>query len=159
MVLLSGCVAGVIGVAASVLDRSGVSGVVTSALVPLLFLAYWGVQGWLIDVGAGTLGRAGHRRAILVASAPAFPTWIVYSLVTLGEAAAVRSGGSGSGLAVALTWLTLPVLAWFLALTVRAVRSVYDVPTINAFALALLPYAAVAGALIVLAAAAGLFRG
>jgi hypothetical protein len=159
IVLLSGCVAGVIGIGASVLDRSGGSGIVTSALVPLLFLAYWGVQGWLIDTGAGTLGRSGHRRAILTASAPAFPTWIAYSLLTLGEAAAVRSGGSGSALAVALMWLTLPVLVWFLALTVKAVRAVYDVPTINAFALALLPYAAVAGALIILAAVAGLFRG
>lgn len=158
VVLLSGCAAALIGIGTSVLDGSGLSGVVSSALVPLLFLAYWGVQGWLIDGGAGMLGRASNRRGILFASAPAFLTWIVYSLVTLVEAAAARFTGSGSPLAMALTVLTLPVLFWFLALTVRAVRAVYDVPTINAFALALLPYAAVALALVIVSGAGGLFR-
>lgn len=145
--------------ATSVLDRSGLSGILASLLVPLLFLAYWGVQAWLIDAGAGMLGRAGRRREFLAASSPPFLTWIVYSLVTLAEAAAVRWMGSGSGPAIALTWLTVPVLFWFLALTVRVVRRVYDIPTVNAFALALLPYAAVAGALLVVAGAAGALRG
>lgn len=158
IVLLSGCAAAAIGIGTSVLDGSGLSGVVSSVLVPVLFLAYWGVQAWLIDGGAGMLGRAGNRRAMLVASAPAFPTWIVYALVTLVEAAAARSTGSASPLAIALTVLTLPVLLWFLALTVRAIRAVYDVPAINAFALALLPYAAVALALVIVSGAGGLFR-
>lgn len=160
IVALSGCAAAGIGIGTSNLDGSGASGVVSSVLVPLLALAYWGLQAWLIDAGAGMLRRAGRRRAMLAASAPAFPTWIVYSLLTLGVAAAARAGGSGSALAIALTVLTLPVLGWFLALTVRAVRAVYDVPTINAFALALLPYAAVALAVLILGGAAGgLFRG
>jgi hypothetical protein len=154
-----GCAAGGVGVSTSVLDRSGLSGVLASLLVPLLFLAYWGVQAWLIDAGAGMLGRAGRRREFLAASGPPFLTWILYSLVTLAEAAAGRWIGSGSALAVALTWLTVPVLLWFLALTVRAVRYVYDIRAVNAFALALLPYAAVAGALLVLAAAAGALHG
>lgn len=158
LVLVSGCASAVIGIGTSFLDGSGASGVVSSVLVPPLVLAYWGVQAWLIDAGAGMLGRAGHRRAMLVASAPAFPTWIVYSLLTLGEAAAARSGGSGSALAVALTVLTLPVLAGFLALTVRAVSAVYDIPAINAVALALLPYAALALAVLILGSAGGLFR-
>ena len=156
---LSGCAAAVIGIGTAALERSGVSGIVSSLLVPLLFLAYWGVQGWLIDAGAAMLGRPRSRRSMLVASAPAFPTWIVYSVVSLGVAAAVRQSGSGSVLAVALSWLSLLVLFWFLALTVRAVREVYDVPTINAFGLALLPYAAIAGAIVILSGAAGLFRG
>ena len=159
IVLLSGCASAVIGIGTSFLDGSGASGLVSSVLVPLLVLAYWGLQAWLIDAGAGMLGRAGNRRAMLVASAPAFPTWIVYSLLTLGEAAAARTGGSGSPLAITLTVLTLPVLGWFLALTVRAVRAVYDIPTTNAFALALLPYAAVALAVVILGGAGGLFRG
>lgn len=158
IVALTGLAAAVIGIGTSILDGSGASGVVSSALVPLLVLAYWGLQAWLIDAGAGMLGRAGHRRAMLAASAPAFPTWIVYSLLTLGEAAAARSGGPGPALAIALTVLTLPVLGWFLALTVRAVRAVYDIPTTNAFALALLPYAAVALAVVILGGAGGLFR-
>jgi hypothetical protein len=159
IVLLSGCASAVIGIGTSLLEGSGASGVVSSLLVPLLVLAYWGVQAWLIDAGAGMLGRAGHRRAMLIASAPAFPTWIVYSLLTLGEAAAARSGGSGSALAIALTLLTLPVLGWFLALTVRTVTAVYDIPAINAVALALLPFAAVALAVVILGGAGGLFRG
>ena len=48
----------------------------------------------------------------------------------------------------ALGWLTLPVLCWFLTLTVLAIRAVYDVPALNALALALLPYAAVAAAVL-----------
>lgn len=153
----SGCVAALIGVGTAMLDGTGRAGLVTSLLLPLLFLAYWGMQAWLIDAGAGMLGRAGRRRAFLGASGYAFPTWIAYSVLTLCEAAAAHSGAGA--LAAALTWLTLPVLLWFLALTVRAVRAVYAIPLVNAFALALLPYAAVAGALLVLGAAAGVLRG
>lgn len=158
-VFLSGCAAAAIGIGTSLLEGSGLSGVVSSLLVPLLVVAYWGVQAWLIDAGAGMLGRAGRRRALLVATAPAFPTWVVYSLLTLGEAAAARADGSTSAPAIVLTVLTLPVLLWFLALSVRAVRAVYDIPVNNAFALALLPYAAVALALLILGGAGGLFRG
>lgn len=153
----SGCVAALIGVGTAILDGSGRGGLVTSLLLPLLFLAYWGVQAWLVDAGAGMLGRAGRRRAFLGASGYAFLTWIAYSVLALGEAATTRSGANA--LAATLTWLTLPVLLWFLAMTVRAVRAVYDIPLLNAFALALLPYAAVAGALLVVGAAAGALHG
>lgn len=159
MVLGSGCVAAGVGICTGIVDRSGGSGIVASVLLPPLFLAYWGIQAWLIDAAAGMLGVSGRRREFLVASARPFLTWITYSLLGLAEAAAARWIGSGSALAQALTWLTLPVLLWFLALTVRVVRRVYEIPTVNAFALALLPYAAVAGALLVLAAAAGALRG
>lgn len=152
-----GCVAALIGVGTAMLDGTGRGGLVTSLLLPLLFLAYWGVQAWLVDAGAGMLGRAGRRRAFLGASGYAFLTWIAYSMFALGEAAATRSGANA--LAATLTWLTLPVLLWFLAVTVRAVRAVYDIPLLNAFALALLPYAAVAGALLVLGVAAGALHG
>ena len=158
-VLVFGCVAAVVGIATALVDGSGPSGMLASALVPLLFLAYWGIQAWLIDAGAGMLGASGRRRELLAASGLAFATWIGYSLVALGEAAAARWIGSSSWPAIALTWLTLPVLFWFLALTVRTVRTVYDIPTVNAFALALLPFAAVAGALVIVVGAAGVFRG
>lgn len=155
----SGVVAAGIGVSTAVVDHSGASGIVPSLLLPLLFLAYWGIQAWLIDAGAGMLGASGRRRDLLAASGRPFVTWIAYSLIALAEAAAARWLGFGSAPAVALTWLTLPVLLWFLALTVRVVRRVYDIATVNAFALALLPFAAVAGALLVLAGAAGALRG
>jgi hypothetical protein len=157
VVAASGCVAALMGIGTASLDGTGRTGIVTSLLLPVLFVAYWGVQAWLVDAGAGMLGRAGRRRAFLGASGYAFLTWIGYSVLTLGEAAAAHAGASAG--ATALTWLTLPVLLWFLWMTVRAVRSVYDVPLLNAVALALLPYAAVAGALLVLGAAAGALRG
>lgn len=157
IVVASGCAAALIGIATALLDGSGRGGLVTSLLLPLLFLAYWGVQAWLVDAGAGMLARAGRRRAFLGASGHAFLIWIAYSVVALGEAAAARSGAGA--LAAALTWLTLPVLVWFLAITVRAVRATYDIPLLNAAALALLPYAAVAGALLVLGAAVGALHG
>ena len=42
------------------------------------------------------------------------------------------------------------MLAWFVTLTTLAVRAVYDVPALNALALALLPYAVVMTAVLVL---------
>ena len=158
-VLVCGCVAAVVGIATALVDGSGASGMLASLLVPLLFLAYWGIQAWLIDAGAGMLGCSGRRREFLAASGLPFATWIGYSVVALGEAAAARWIGASSWPAIALTWLTLPVLFWFLALTVRRVRAVYDIPTVNAFALALLPFAAVAAALVIVVGAAGVFRG
>lgn len=160
-VLGCGCVAAVLGIATAIVDggQSAPSGVLASLLGPLLFLAYWGIQAWLIDAGAGMLGCSGRRREFLAASGLAFATWIGYSLVALAEAAVVRWLGSGSWPAIALALLTLPVLFWFLALIVRRVRAVYDIPTVNAFALALLPFAAVAGALVIVVGAAGVFRG
>jgi len=152
VVLLSGLVSAGISAAAGALARSGVSSVVTSLLLPALFVLYWLVEAWLVDAGAAMLGRSGQRRAFLAVSGFVFVAWIAYSLLTLVEAAAEHAAGSGSGVATGLAWLTLPVLCWFLALTVLAIRAVYDVPTLNALALALLPYATIAAAVLLVTA-------
>lgn len=153
---ISGLLSAGVGVATAALDGTWPSGVVASAVTPLLFLAYWWIQAWLVDAGAGLLGRSGRQRAYLAVSGHVFLPWIVYALLTLAEAAATRSG---AGVSAALAWLTLPVLLWFLVLTILAVRAVYQVPALNALALALLPYAAVTAALLVLTAAVGVIRG
>lgn len=148
VVLLSGIVSAAIGVAAGVLASSGGSAVVASLVVPGLFVAYWLLEAWLVDAGAAMLGRSGHRRAFLGVTGYVFVPWIAYALLTLIEAAAQHAGGSSSALAAALAWLTLPVLCWFLALTVLAIRAVYELPALNALALALLPYATIAAAVL-----------
>ena len=153
---VSGLLSAGIGVATASLDGSGLSGVVASAVTPVLFLAYWLIQAFLVDAGAGLLGRAGRRARFLAVSGHVFLPWIGYSLLALVEAAVAHSG---AGVSAGLAWLTLPALLWFLALTVLAVRAVYDLPVVNSFALALLPYATVTAALLILTAAAGIIRG
>ena len=148
-VVASGVVAGGIGVATAALDRSGASGVVASVLSPAFFVGYWLLQGWLIDAAAGMVGRNGRLGRFLAASGCVFIVWIAYALLALAEAA------SGGGLASALTWLTVPVLLWILLLTTLAIRAVYRVASMNAVAFALLPYAAVTAALLVVGAVRG----
>jgi len=152
VVVVSGLVSAGISAAAGALTQGGLSSLVTSLLLPALFVAYWLVEAWLVDAGASMLGRSGHRRTFLAVSGFVFVPWIAYALLTLVEAAAQHSGGSGSGVAAGLAWLTLPVLCWFLALTVLAIRAVYDVPALNALALALLPYATIAAAVLLVTA-------
>jgi Yip1 domain len=146
-VTLTGAVSAGIDVAATLIGGGGAAGLIISALLPALFVGYWLLDAWLVDAGAGMLGRSGRRRAYLAVSGLAFPPLVAYSLLALLAAAVTRWAGEGPG--SALGWLTLAVLAWFLALIILAIRAVYDVPPLNAFALALLPYAAVTAALLV----------
>ena len=156
VVVVSGVVSAGLGIATAALEGSGLSGVVASLLIPVLFLAYWWLQAWLIDAGAGLLGRAGRQNAFLAVSGYAFLPWIAYSLLALAQAGALHGG---TGISGALAWLALPVLLWFLGLNVLAVRAVYDVPVLNAIALALLPYAAFAAAVLVFSTVVGVIRG
>ncbi|TMF16980.1 MAG: hypothetical protein E6I33_02960 [Chloroflexi bacterium] len=110
VVVVSGLVSAGISAAAGALTQGGLSSLVTSLLLPALFVAYWLVEAWLVDAGASMLGRSGHRRTFLAVSGFVFVPWIAYALLTLVEAAAQHSGGSGSGVAAGLAWLTLPVL-------------------------------------------------
>ncbi|MFN2583034.1 MAG: hypothetical protein ABR498_09875 [Candidatus Dormibacteria bacterium] len=157
-VLVSGMVTAGLGLATSALEGSGVSGVFVSLIVVPLFVVYWLAQAWLVDAGAGMIGRAGRRSAFLGVSGYLFLAWIAYGLLVLAEAGARHLGGAGPSVASGLSWLTVPVLLWFLGLTVLSVRAVYEAPWLNAFALALLPYAAVTAALTVLTAALSVIR-
>ena len=160
VVLASGVASLAFALAASALAGVSVAGLVSALLLPVLFLGYWLLQGWLVDAAARTLQRAGRTRTFLAVSALAFPTWITYAVLSLLESAAVRAGGSsGPALAAALSWLTLPALAWFVVLTVLAIRAVYDVPLLHAVAFAFLPYAVLLAALLVLGVALGMLHG
>jgi hypothetical protein len=147
-VLLTGIASLAIEVAATAIGSASASGFLVSVALPALFLAYWALSAWLIDAGAGMSGRHGRRRSFLAVSGAAYPPLIAYALLSLLEAAATRWTSSVT-LASAIAWLTLPVLAWFLTLTVFAIRAVYGVNPFNALALALLPYAALRAALII----------
>lgn len=158
-VLASGAASLVLGVVANALIGGDASGAVVAASLPALFLAYWLLEGWLVDAGAGMLGRSGRRRTYLAVSGFAFPAWVAYALLSLVESAFIHAGGgAGAAIASALAWTTLPVLAWFVVLTVLAIRAVYGVPLLNALALALLPYAMLTAALLVLGIALGALR-
>lgn len=146
-VVVTGVLSAGIDVSATVLGGGGNTGLVLSGLLPAFFAGYWLLDAWLVEAGAAMLGRGGRRRRYLAVSGLAFPSLISYALLLLLEAAAGR--WMGPALSSALAWLTLPVLVWFLALIVLSVRAVYQVPTLNAFALALLPYAAITTALVV----------
>jgi len=147
-----------IEVAANALGSGGAAGLVISLILPLLFLAYWLLDAWLVDAGAGMLGRNGRRRAYLAVSGFAFLPLTGYAVLAFVEAAATRWNGPGPDIASGLAWLTLLAIAWFLVLTVLAIRAVYDVPALNAVALALLPYAALSGALLLLGIVLGVLH-
>jgi len=140
-VLGAGAVCAGLGVVSALLDHSGSGAVILSCLLPALFCAYWLLQAFCVDAAAGMVGRSGRRRLLLALTGFSFLTWIAYSALGVAEAAALRAGGSGAAWASGLQWISLPVIAWFLVLTVLAIRAVYRVSGLIAFAFALLPYA------------------
>lgn len=151
-VLGSGIVALALGLLANQLAGGGRTGTVASLLLPLLFLVYWGAAALIIDATAGLATRAGRWRQYLSVSGFTFIPWIAYALLAVIEAAA----GNGSGAQSVIAWLTLPLLAWFLALTSLAVFSVFDVSPFVAVALAMLPDAVLLFILIALLVAASI---
>jgi hypothetical protein len=160
VVLASGIVSLALDVVANALRSGGGAGMVAALVLPALFLAYWALQAWVIDVGAALLSVRGRLRPFMAASGWAFPPWVAYAVLAVFEALAVRyTGGPESGIASALAWLTLPILAWFITLTVFAVQAVYQVPALNAFALALLPIAFVSAALLIVGVVLGALHG
>jgi Yip1 domain len=151
-VLGSSIVALGLGLLANQLGGGGTSGVVTSLLLPLLFLVYWGAAALIIDAGAGLSARSGRWRQYLAVSGFTFIPWIAFGILSVVEAAA----GSGSAAESAIAWLTLPLLGWFLYLTALAVVSVFEVSPFAALALAMLPDAVLLFILIALLVAARL---
>jgi hypothetical protein len=150
VVLASGIVSMGLGIASNAIAGGRASGVPVSLGLPVLFVVYWLMQGWLVDAGAGMLGKRGKVREILAVSGWIFIPWIGYALLSLAEAGALRWGGPGNALVEVLAWCTLPILGWFLTLNVLAIRAVYGIPALNALSLALLPYAVLAAAVLVL---------
>jgi Yip1 domain len=151
-VLGSGVVALALGLLANQIGGGGSAGTVASLLLPALFLVYWIAAALIIDAAAGLLGRSGRWRPYLAVSGFTFIPWIAYALLAVVESAA----GSGSAAVSLIAWLTLPLLAWFLAVTALAVYSVFDVTPFVAVALAMLPDAVLLFILIALLVVANL---
>lgn len=149
-VLGSGIVALGLGLLANQLGGGGSAGVVTSLLLPAIFLIYWGASALIVDAGAGLTARAGRWRQYLAVSGFTFIPWIAYGILSVIEAAT----GSSSVAESVIAWLTLPLLAWFLWLTALAVYSVFEVTPFVALALAMLPDAVLLFVLIMLLVAA-----
>jgi hypothetical protein len=148
----SGVIALALGLLANQLGGGGGPGTVASLLLPILFLVYWGAAALIIDAVAGRTSRAGRRRQYLAVSGFTFIPWIAYEVLLVVEAAT----GTGSVAESVIAWLTLPLLAWFLALTALAVYSVFDVSPLVAVALAMLPDAVLVFILIALLVVADL---
>ncbi len=148
----TGIVALALGLLANQLGGGGSAGVVTSLLLPVIFLIYWGASALIIDAGAGLTARAGRWRQYLAVSGFTFIPWIAFGILSVIEAAT----GSGSVAESVVAWFTLPLLAWFLWLTALAVYSVFEVTPFAALALAMLPDAVLLFVLIVLLVSAKL---
>jgi Yip1 domain len=146
VVLGSGIVALALGLIANQIDAGGGSGSVASLLLPVLFLLYWAAAALIVDAGAGLTARTRHLRDYLAVSGVTFIPWVAYSLLSVVEALA----GSGSVALSIVSWLTLPLLVWFLFLTTLAIQAVFDVSAFVALALAMLPDAVLLLVLIVL---------
>jgi hypothetical protein len=151
-VMGSGLVALVLGLIADRLGSGGTSGLVTSLLLPVLFLIYWGAAALIIDAVAGLTADARRWRAYLSVSGFTFIPWVAFGVLAVVEAIA----GTGSVAESVISWLTLPLLVWFLSLTALAVYTVFEVSPFVALALAMLPDAVLLFLLIVLLVVASL---
>jgi len=156
VVLGSGVVAGGLGAAAAAVSGAGRGALAVSGVLPLLFAGYWLLEAYCVDSAAAMLGSSGRRPTLRAVTAYTFPAWLAYALLGLVEAVAARYlGAAGGTLAGGLQWLTLPVLAWFILLSIISIREVYGCSLLNAFAFALLPYALLSAAVLVLGVVLG----
>ncbi len=134
--------------AAVALGGAGSAALVLSLAVPALLLAFWLVSAVLVSAGARLMGQAPRRRELLAVSGLTFPVLVLYAAIAVVQAASPRWGGDALSTGVGL--LALPIVCWFVALNAIAVRAVYDLPGLNAVAIALIPYAALSAALLLL---------
>ena len=119
-----------------------------SIAVPVLLAVFWLVSALLVSAGARLMGHAPRRRELLAVSGLTFPVLGLYAAIALVQAVSPRWGGDALSTGVGL--LALPVICWFVALNAIAVRAVYDLPGLSAVAIALIPYAALSAALLLL---------
>ena len=155
-VVATGLVSLATGAPANALVGGGPSGLVVALALPALFVAYWLLQAWLVDAAAVLVGRSRQRRSYLAVSGYAFPPLALYGVLSLVEALLLHFGSAaGPAAASAVAWASLPVLAWFIVLSVLAIQAVYDLPALNALAFVLLPIAALTAALLIVSVALG----
>jgi hypothetical protein len=134
--------------AAVAVGGGGSAAVILSCALPLLLVVFWLASAVLVSAGARSMGRSPRRRELLAVTGLTFPVLVAYALVALVQSASSHWGGDVLSTAVGL--LALPVVCWFVALNAVAVRAVYELPGLSAVAIALIPYAALSAALLVL---------
>jgi hypothetical protein len=137
-----------LGLLAAGLGEGGTAAVVLSIAVPVMLAAFWLVSALLVGAGARLMGLSGGRRELLAVSGLTFPPLVLYAAVAVLQAASLHWGGDM--LSTLAGWVALPVVGWFVALNALAVRAVYELPALSAVAIALLPYAALSGVLLVI---------
>ena len=147
-VAATGMVSLALDLAASLVGAGGVGAVALSVAIPLLLAGFWLVSALLVGAGARLMGDAPQRRELLAVSGLTFPVLVGYALIALVQALSLRWGGDALSTAVGL--FALPVVGWFVALNVLAVRAVYQTPVLSAVAVALIPYAALTAVLLLL---------
>jgi hypothetical protein len=135
-------------VAALAIGGGSSAALILSIVVPVLLVVFWLVSGLLVSAGARLMGHAPQRRELLAVSGLTFPVLVVYAAIALVQAVSPRWGGDALSTGVGL--LALPLVCWFVALNAIAVRAVYDLPGLSAVAIALIPYAALSAALLLL---------
>ncbi len=145
---LTGVLCLALEVGAVAIGGAGAAALSLSIAVPAMLLVFWLASALLVSAGARLMGHAPQRRKLLAVSGLTFPVLGLYAVITIVQAASPRWGGDALSTAVGL--LALPVVCWFVALNAVAVRAVYDIPPLSAVAIALLPYAALSAALLLL---------
>jgi hypothetical protein len=133
---------------AVVVGDGGSAVVILSIAVPLMLAVFWLASAILVSAGARLMGHAPRRRELLAVSGLTFPPLVLYAVIALVQAASPRWGGHVLSTAAGL--VAFPVVCWFVALNAIAVRAVYEMPALSAVAIALLPYAALSAALLLL---------
>ncbi|MHB8717521.1 MAG: hypothetical protein ACYDAC_01330 [Candidatus Dormibacteria bacterium] len=138
-------------VAAALVAGGGLATVALSLAAPLLLGAFWLISALLVGAGARLMGWPPRRRELLAVSGLTY--WVLgfYALIALLQALSPHLGGAP--LSAAVGWLALPVVAWFVGLNALAAIAVYRESPMAAVAIALLPYAALSGVLLLLVVA------
>lgn len=134
--------------AAAVVGGGGSGAVALSLATPAMLAAFWLVSGLLVGTGARMMGSSPRRRDLLALTGLTFPVLVLYSVITLVQAASPRFGGDALSTGVGLA--ALPLVCWFVVLNAIAVRATYDLPALSAVAITLLPYATLSGVLLLL---------
>ncbi len=126
--------------------RSGA--LATGVVAAVLLGCFWAMSAVLIGAGVKGMGIEPRREALLAVTGLTWPVLLTYPLLTFIQTVLATGGhGDASGL---IGWLALPALIWFVALTVVAITSVYEMSAASAMALAFLPYAAMTAVLLIL---------
>lgn len=132
----------------AVVGHGGGAATALSIAAPLLLLTFWLVSALLVGAGARLMGWQPNRRDLLAVSGLTFPVLVLYAVIALLQSVSAHIGGDT--MSTIAGYFALPVICWFVVLNAIAVAAVYRSSAMAAVAIALLPYAAMSGVLMVL---------